>query len=178
MVNNFIFGYGSLICSASRAKTGESGQAISVRVSGLERQWNLPFESELAGRLIIAVGVIVNSESTCNGVITPVPENELPKFDKREKGYTRVKLDSKDVSAFLFDDVIPEGNIWVYLADDPQKPSKEAQLMQSYIDVILTGCLNINEKFAREFISTTTGWNNRWLNDRKKPGYSRAMEDV
>jgi hypothetical protein len=178
MVNNFIFGYGSLICSSSRAKTGESGQAIPVSVKGLERQWNLPFESEIAGRLIIAVGVIANSESTCNGVITPVPESELPKFDKREESYTRIKLDPKDVSAFLPDDVIPQGDIWVYLVDDPQKPSNEAQLMQSYIDVILMGCLDISEQFAREFITTTTGWEGLWLNDRKTPGYPRAMKEV
>ena len=178
MVSNFIFGYGSLICSKSRAKTGDSGQAIPVRVNGLERQWNLPFESEIAGRLIIAVGVIVNSERTCNGVITPVPVRELPKFDAREEGYTRVKLDPKEVTAFLPDDVIPQGDIWVYLVDDLQKPSKEAQLMQSYIDVILTGCLDISKQFARDFITTTTGWNRLWLNDRKTPGYPRAMKEV
>ena len=35
----YIFGYGSLINPDSRAKTGVSGEAIPVEVTGLERRW-------------------------------------------------------------------------------------------------------------------------------------------
>jgi hypothetical protein len=36
----YIFGYGSLINPDSRARTGLSGEAIPVEVTGLERRWN------------------------------------------------------------------------------------------------------------------------------------------
>jgi hypothetical protein len=37
MTQNHVFGYGSLINSESRAKTGKSGIAIPVRVWGIKR---------------------------------------------------------------------------------------------------------------------------------------------
>jgi hypothetical protein len=36
----YVFGYGSLINPESRAKTGSTGEAIPVEVTGLERRWN------------------------------------------------------------------------------------------------------------------------------------------
>src|SRR5262245_2339508 len=36
----YVFGYGSLINPDSRARTGLSGEAIPVEVTGLERRWN------------------------------------------------------------------------------------------------------------------------------------------
>ncbi len=173
MVNNFIFGYGSLICAESRARTGQSGEAIPVRVNGIERQWNL-----VAGDMrLTAVGAIANPQYSCNGVLVSVPESELPKFDKREAGYTRLPIAHKDITS-LFSNIIPQGNLWVYVADIPGKPDAANPLAQSYIDVILTGCLDISDDFAKEFITSTTGWNNPWINDRKAPRYVRAMSEV
>jgi hypothetical protein len=40
---NYIFGYGSLIDPQRRALSGDSGDAIPVRVQGLERAWNVPY---------------------------------------------------------------------------------------------------------------------------------------
>lgn len=173
MVDNFLFGYGSLICAESRAKTGQSGISIPVRVKGIERQWNLVVD-DLEGT---AVGAIDNNESQCNGVLVEVSESELPKFDEREIGYTRRPIPREDIVC-LMTDRLPNGNYWVYVADEPGKPDATHPLIQSYIDVILTGCLDINEDFAKEFITTTTGWNNPWINDRQNPRYERAMVEV
>jgi hypothetical protein len=172
-LDNFIFGYGSLICEDSRARTGASGQAIPVRIKGVERQWNAVYPKfEMS-----AVGAISNPNGACNGVIFQVPEEEIPKFDEREVDYSRIKLDREDISAIMQQSV-PQGNIWVYVANSPGIPDTKSPIVQSYIDVILTGCLNINEEFAREFISSTTGWDSPWINDRENPVYMRAMKEV
>jgi len=173
-MTDYLFGYGSLINAESRAKTGKSGQAIPVRVKAVERQWNLI----VPGMRLSAVGAVSNPDSTCNGVIVSVDAKDLPKFDKREIGYSRIKIPKHEVTILLRGKRVPQGNLWVYVVDKPRRPSIKNPLIQSYIDVILTGCLNINEQFAREFVTTTTGWNNPWINDRQKPRYLRAMEKV
>ncbi|KAI8900789.1 hypothetical protein BC833DRAFT_580524 [Globomyces pollinis-pini] len=39
---------------------------------------------------------------------------------------------------------------------------------QSYIDCILSGCMQFGTDFAKEFITTTKGWSAEcWINDRK-----------
>lgn len=46
-------------------------------------------------------------------------------------------------------------------------PSARFPILQSYIDVCLSGCLEHGVAFAREFISTTFLWSPYWLNERK-----------
>lgn len=175
MSKNFLFGYGSLINSESRKRTGQSGIAVPVRVKGIQRQWNLVVPSAA----LTGVGAIAKEGSCCNGVIAPVSESELPKFDERElpHGYTRVLIKSEDIKG-LSRDQVPDGLIWTYLAQKPGAPSDANPITQSYIDVIISGCLDFNEKFAREFIESTSGWGSPWVNDRSDPRYIRAMPQV
>ncbi len=183
MVDQFIFGYGSLINTKSRTDTSETGKPIPARVKGLQRAWNIvvPRYSQTG------VGVVYDSQSTCNGVIVPVSEIELPKFDERElqHGYTRTNIKRRDIEAISREQgegQLPNGIVWVYLAKTHGIPSDPNPIAQSYLDVILAGCLglgeDLGEKFAKEFIETTQGWEHPWVNDRTKPRYSGAMKDV
>ena len=45
-------------------------------------------------------------------------------------------------------------------------PSVNYPILQTYIDVCLSGCLEHGEEFAREFIATTFLWDAHWLNER------------
>lgn len=166
----FIFGYGSLINSESRAKTGNTGQAMPCIISGFRREWNFAVPSHG----MMAVGVVTDPTSKCNGVIVSIPNSELPKFDKRESGYSRLKVDQGTIK--LLDRTCTiNGNIWVYVSEDPQFPTKQRPIVQSYVDVILIGCLSYGEKFAKDWIKQTAGWNYPWIDDRKSPRYPRAM---
>jgi len=169
---NWIFGYGSLINKGSRNKTGQSGQAIPVNVKGIKRQWNLVVNNSTA------VGAIYFPEGICNGVIYHVEENEIPKFDKREIpfGYSRIKLNKRTITPLLGFKV-PDGTVWAYVANNPGKPSLESPIIQSYVDVILTGCLEYSEQFARDFVKNTEFWDYPWINDRKNPRYPRAIDN-
>ena len=81
--------------------------------------------------------------------------------------------------------------IWAYLPDLFVPPDAQYPILQSYVDTILRGCLDIGgEDFAKEFIEGTKGWNpgelseyaltngpvkeSCWINDRKEPRYSRG----
>ena len=172
MTTDYIFGYGSLISDESRARTGESGRGFPVRVTGFRREWNHISQSSP----MVAVGIVEDDASTCNGVVFSIPEGEISNFDKREIGYKRVRILLENVE-FLDDSQITDGNIWVYITNNPQSPTVEHPIAQSYVDVILTGCLSISENYAREFVKTTIKWG-YWVDDRSNPRYVRFMKEV
>lgn len=169
----YLFGYGSLIDAESRAKTGDTGPAYPVRVSGLQRAWHVV--APRSGYTV--VGVTSRQEASCNGVLIEIAPHELPRFDARERFYHRVIIPQQSV-AFLSGERLSCPTIWTYMTSCPGEPSRQCPLVQSYIDVILTGCLAIGPSFAAEFIETTTGWGRGWLNDRSHPRYQRAMADT
>ena len=65
---------------------------------------------------------------------------------------------------------------WVYITDHPSQPSESCPIAQSYVDVVLSGCLDIGDEFAKEFIRTTSGWDKSWIDDRNRPRYRRSLE--
>jgi hypothetical protein len=170
-MKNYLFGYGSLICKASRAITGQSEKAIPARAKGVKRGWYFK-----APEGCTAVTAIYDKNSICNGIIIEVDEKELPKFDIREEGYSRVLIEKENIETLNKENI--DGKVWTYLADEINLPNKKYPIAQSYVDVILTGCLEISEKFAIEFIKTTEAWNYPWINDRDNPRYPRALKDV
>uniref|UniRef100_A0A7R9ZAP4 Uncharacterized protein n=1 Tax=Pseudictyota dubia TaxID=2749911 RepID=A0A7R9ZAP4_9STRA len=48
--------------------------------------------------------------------------------------------------------------VWVYVQHDYTPADRSYPIKQSYVDIILRGCLSISEAFARSFIDTTVGW--------------------
>lgn len=169
----YLFGYGSLINAESRATTGDTGPAYPVRVAGLQRAWHVV--APRSGYTV--VGVTPRREVSCNGVLMEIAPHELPRFDARERFYHRVIIPQQAITA-LSGENLSFATVWAYMTSCPGEPSDAYPLVQSYIDVILTGCLVIGADFAAEFIQTTTGWSTAWLNDRIYPRYQRAMPDT
>lgn len=69
--------------------------------------------------------------------------------------------------------------VWVYMQKDPIEADPSHPIPQSYVDIIIRGCLTISEEFAQSFIETTAGWNTaedelNWVDDREVPIYRRA----
>ena len=46
-------------------------------------------------------------------------------------------------------------------------PSVDFPILQTYVDVCVSGCLEHGEAFAREFLRTTFLWSCFWLNERE-----------
>ncbi len=173
MAIDYLFGYGSLINSESRARTGMSGTTIPVRVKGIQRIWNF-VDRDTRMR---ALGVVVREASMTNGILASVPSSDLWRFDQREAGYTRTRLDPASVIGWN-EKQVPDGIIWTYLPNEPAWPSADCPIVQSYVDVVLAGCLEVSESFAAEFVRTTSNWDYPWVDDRSAPRYVRALRSV
>jgi len=170
---HFILGYGSLISSESRAKTGETGQVWPVKLHGFERHWSVM--SDEFG--MSSVAVIKASDKACNGVLVEVPFDQFPLFDERERGYHRAMIQADQLSAYQ-STPLPEGTYWIYYTDDIVEPTQGCPITLSYLDVILSGCLEYGDAFTQDFLTLTKGWTSPLLNDRKAPRYPRVQPDI
>jgi hypothetical protein len=164
----YIFGYGSLINSYSRAVTGMSGDGIPVRVKGVKRSWVAVSKKYP----MAAVGIEPDPDSYCNGVVFSIDEKELSKFDLRERGYRRVILPKSQIE-FLTSDHLIDEDVWIYFVNRLNDPCKNHPIAQSYVDVIIEGCMEISKEFTEEFFQLTFGWKYTWVDDRQEPRYPR-----
>ncbi|MHA7879157.1 MAG: gamma-glutamylcyclotransferase family protein [Saccharospirillum sp.] len=167
-----LFGYGSLICQDSRSRTGLSGAALAVEVAGIARHWAVPVPDYHA----TAVGALQDDQSHCCGVVFQVDDSNLARFDEREQGYHRIPLPWPHVRSLDNQPLPTEYPLWAYVGKRVQPPSNALPIMQSYLDVILHGCLQYGEPFARRFLQTTQSWQ-YLLDDRHAPGYPRPLNN-
>ena len=177
---NFLFGYGSLINTASRdATAAQPVHAIPVRISasfGFVRAW---VDRSATGFTALGLRRPIAGESamTVNGVLYPVDGADMSLFDRREAGYARVDVPLDAIEAVSWQQVPATGKVWVYIpvgsngkvGEDLPIASARYPLLESYIDVVLDGALEYSPDFARELIETTQDWNSYWLNDRELP---------
>jgi hypothetical protein len=175
--NQFIFGYGSLVESQSRVMTLASAlYASPVNVSGIRRGW---FD-QFAGGISLTttfLGAVPDPDSNCNGVIFQVTQQGLAAFDQREMGYKREKIDQKNILMLDGSKSAPAGDIWFYANSEERYASPKFPIVQSYVDICLNGCLEIEAtyplakeaEFAETFLKTSTNWSKYWVNDRIYP---------
>ncbi|MEC8080300.1 MAG: gamma-glutamylcyclotransferase family protein [Pseudomonadota bacterium] len=173
MSRHFILGYGSLISSTSRAKTGETGQVWPVKLKGYERTWSVM--SQALG--MSSVAVIKASDKACNGVLIEVAEDQFPLFDEREHGYERAQVSRSQLHPY-HEEELPEGTYWVYHTKEVVTPCQHYPIVLSYVDVILSGCLEHGDHFLHDFLSLTQGWRAPLVNDRRAPVYPRAQTEL
>jgi hypothetical protein len=75
------------------------------------------------------------------------------------------------------DNSLPDGQYWIYVTkpEFTEPPSKDYPIVQSYVDIFITGCLELErnfeaEGFSDECVRSTRGWSsNFWINDRIYP---------
>jgi hypothetical protein len=194
VVQDYVFGFGSLINTASRMSSDpDAVAAVPVRVAasvGYARAWN--FQHPIAK--ITALGLEkteAGAGRTINGVVCPVlSASGMEALDAREIGYTRVAIASEQLEPLSWQ-TLPDGaRVWMYVplgpllssevgeADDDDAaragvgltgPSFQRPILQSYVDVCILGCLEYSEEFAKEFLTSTSQWEGPWINDRQIP---------
>ena len=192
--HHYVFGYGSLICPESRSVTNPAlaqKEPLPVVIQDVERVWS----ARTTGGYT-AMGVRHKEGAECTGVLIEVEQAELEDLDQREASYDRlpIHLDNVDQVPYLdefyeddhpvFDakesdsDVDEERvKVWIYMQKEPIMADPSHPIPQSYVDIIIRGCLTISEDFARSFIDTTAGWKHEedhWVDDRTLPIYKRA----
>jgi hypothetical protein len=110
-------------------------------------------------------------------VIFPVSSEEFATYNEREVGYQPTKIDPSQITMLNGSQTAPEADIWFYGNTEKKFPSSEHPVVQSYVDVCLDGCLEIEAiyplarqgNFSEEFIKTTSNWQPPWINDRIYP---------
>lgn len=171
-----------------------------------------------------AMGIERAWNTKCIGVLIEVDDVELDYFDAREGGYDRVEIDllhihglndnedledshvvlekashkrksqseSKTSDSGDLDDV----KVWVYIPHLSLPANKNYPIVQSYVDIIMRGCLDYSSNFVAHFLNTTHGWWHHelgqdkdnipldgnaeeldhfvWIEDRENPLYVRA----
>ena len=168
----FVFGYGSLINSISRYQTNpKSKDAVPVQVSadfGFLRAWN--FHGGFSKLTALGVRRPLEGESAhdINGVVYPVDGTDMAAVDEREDGYNRVEIPWAYVRQLSWKSLPDPAacTLWMYVPDDPEPPTGAYPVLQTYLDVCITGCLEFGEDFAEAFLESTFDWNRFWIDDR------------
>lgn len=174
--SQFIFGYGSLVESQSRARTSPSAlYAAPANVAGIQRGW-----FDQVGGVSLSttyLGAVRDPNSNCNGVIFQVSQQQLDAFDQRETGYNRERIDQENITMLDGSKSAPGGDIWFYANREKRYASPECPIVQSYVDICLNGCLELEATyplakeagFAETFLKTCSNWSKYWVNDRIYP---------
>jgi cation transport regulator ChaC len=182
MVNSqrhYVFGYGSLIERESRLRTTPNAiEAMPAIIRGISRGWRQEGAPIGFSTTFLGAG-IGDDESICNGVLYPATDDELRLTDKREFTYIRSRIDPAAVTMLDGSQYPPEGELWFYAMKqaDYRPPTARHPIVQSYIDICMNGCLEIEDgypqakagNFAELFITSTLDWSGYWVNDRLYP---------
>lgn len=170
---SYVFGYGSLISKESRLRSGLRGDGEVAVLHGYSRAWNVVADD----LRMTALGIKKQVNGSVPGLLLIASDEDLAELDGRESIgpgglYDRVLLHAEDLKCEnqYWRDELP---CWTYVTRAPRSPSVAFPVAQSYVDVVLAGCLEVGLEFARQFVLTTTGWDKAWVNDRHQPRYPR-----
>lgn len=123
----YIFGYGSLLNPASRARTFRERRVFTdVILHGYQRKLNAT--SELWDN--IYMNIVPNDTMSIRGVVVEIPRIDFPKLLEREKGYEPVEVTSQLSIPFT-------APVFTFVA--PDQPHGNKQAFQTYIDTCLGG---------------------------------------
>jgi len=171
-----IVGYGSLMQDESRKRTSPSaGAAFPVVVQGFRRGWFA--KGDGVGFETTYLGAVAAPKSQFNAVVYHVKLAELKATDERESFYCRRAVDAGAITVLATGEAPPlQGQVWIYVnkPGGVAVPNERYPIVQSYVDIFVSGCLEQEEKyhlsgFARQCLTTTTDWSRYWVSDRIYP---------
>jgi len=170
----FIIGYGSLMQEASRIRSAPNAKTVTpIHVSGFQRAWIA--KGSDAGFSTTFLGAVADSTSSFNAVSFSVDAKDMAALDIRESGYCRLKVESTQLTSYL-PQPLPAGEYWVYTnkAEHITRASAEKPIVQSYVDIFISGCLEQEQAFqltgfTQTCIDSTAQWSKHWVNDRIYP---------
>lgn len=172
----YIIGYGSLMQDESRKRTSpQAGSARPIELSGYRRGWFA--RGDPVGFSTTYLGVLPDAQSHLNAVIYRVEIGELAATDRREASYCRSKVPFSFITALEKQpSEALSGQAWIYvnLPQGIATPSARFPIVQSYVDIFLSGCLEQEQRFelegfAQQCLATTHDWSQHWVNDRLYP---------
>ena len=174
---NYLISYGNAMNSEARRKTTPNAwYAYPIEIKDFKRVWGMNGQNYKATFLTL----IQEKEAHINAVYYRISSQDIKRNDKRQGIYCRKEIPRSSISP-LGINVLPKGKFWLYMQNKPnvQIPTDVYPILQSYIDVFIGGCLDIEQTYqlnhyVKECINTTRYWPNekgtqRWINDRVFP---------
>lgn len=164
MADPHFFGYGSLVNRA----THQYADTRPARLSGWRRLWR-----HTALREVAFLTIAEAEGHSIDGLIAAVPDGNWAALDLREAAYDRLPVTPEHIQ-HDHPDTIAVAVYKTRLGNDAP-PSTRHPILQSYLDTVVQGYLNVfGHDGATRFFETTDGWDSPVLDDRKAPVYPRA----
>lgn len=163
MSDPFFFGYGSLVNCA----THEYTQPKPAKVTGWRRKWR---HTNL--RDVAFLTVEKAPDQVIDGLIAAVPGGDWAALDIRERAYDRLFL----ADHLVAHDHPSQISVQMYKtkSENDAAPSVRHPILQSYLDTVLKGYLDVfGEQGVHDFFTSTDGWDAPIINDRNNPIYPR-----
>jgi hypothetical protein len=98
--------------------------------------------------------------------------------DAREISYCRAAVPSTSIEMLDGSTLPSPSEVWIYVnkPETLSSPDADNPIVQSYVDIFITGCLELQPRvadpaidFVAECVRTTDGWSKHWVNDRLMP---------
>jgi hypothetical protein len=176
--SQFVVGYGSLMERTSKAMSAPTaGPNHPVRVTGFQRAWNT---HGAYGTTFLGVTEADNAAMVA-AIYADTDGSNIAGTDRSEESYCRRPVDPDQIELLDGWRLPVDAEIWIYVnkPDHVGVPDNGKPIIQSYVDIFLTGCLEMQDgilpevvvrmDFAAECIRTTSGWSKHWVNDRIYP---------
>jgi gamma-glutamylcyclotransferase (GGCT)/AIG2-like uncharacterized protein YtfP len=171
----YIIGYGSLMQGESRQRTTPNANtSYPVKVNGYQRGWFT--KGSGIGFSTTFLGVVQSKESALNAAIYLIDVTEITAMDKREFAYCRLAVEPENYALLKQDFPLSPRQAWIYVnkPENIATANKRYPIVQSYVDIFLSGCLELEQRFelkdfAKQCLVTTSNWSTQWMNDRIYP---------
>lgn len=172
-LNAVVFVYGSLVYDRSFMHSTNAMPIASLPavLFGYERSWCV--QNRVDSFSCVGLGVHRQLDACVNGKLYHTTKKALNALDARELvyGYRRIEVPASQFS-ICFDEV---RGVAVYIAPElDQNQVRSYPIIQSYLDVVLSGFATIDRGSIARFITLTSGWDKQWINDRANPRYVRS----
>lgn len=152
----YLFGFGSLINLNSAQKSFERrltyDDLIPVTIKGYEKIWNsiehIEFDCvEVDG---VFLNLQKNINTSTNGVMIKITDDEFEIVKLREKNYSQITIDSKDVVGFDVDD-----KVVAFMTTNKDKiatsSSNNCYIPARYINILTSAFEFYDEDFVKEY---------------------------
>lgn len=174
----FLIGIGSLMEKASKERTApRTGANLPVMVQDFKRSWTAR-GSDIGFSTTYLAAAASPGAKMAAAMYRVLHRDDLIATDQREAYYCRAPVEPTAIQPLDGSRVPLESQFWIYVnkPDAGKPPSSRFPIVQSYVDIFLSGCLQLSElataysgDFAEACIETTTDWSDHWVNDRIFP---------
>ena len=171
----YIVAYGSLMQSAAREKKLNKAEVeFPVWVRGYERGW-FGRDSRQSPQ---KTALVVKAEpgKKFNGLLLQATSGQLSAIDRGDVITCRERIDPRKLQSMTSEKLPERGQFWIYAAKKPKirKAAGQFPMLQSEVDVFLTGCIEQAAAFglpdfSSQCVKSTNGWSVHWNNDRDRP---------